>query len=365
MANTASTNNRNVNEIAKFKFFKKRRQNLHAHGPSDSTSYNVQHSQSFSRGANSSAENSRNSRRKILDSQPLNSFKGFLKDSEENDKTQCSTNEHNLDLSDITDDGQNNLYPKRPNIDLRKCVPIYYISWIRDQLLYGNCNISISNSNERKVEEILHCQKIKIENLKKHPDINNSNIEILRLLYSRHMALYKSYLNLVREPPSLNRFSSFATTNGVYIRMVKMDGQGSSLFDYNDIDIGNFSQIEGCNLTHDSIIANFIRGPYDSFGSQAGTNESSFYIDEHHVEGPTFINSSHLPSNKSIPMEFLPLKMGKEYLGDWCESWYRKEAIAQSLWDRATKELIIVKALVNIQSIPLTEFEVFLVNLGF
>lgn len=88
-----------------------------------------------------------------------------------------------------------------------------------------------------------------------------------------------------------------------------MDGQGSSLFDYNDIDIGNFSQIEGCNLTHDSIIANFIRGPYDSFGSQAGTNESSFYIDEHHVEGPTFINSSHLPSNKSIPMEFLPLKM--------------------------------------------------------
>lgn len=56
---------------------------------------------------------------------------------------------------------------------------------------------------------------------------------------------------------------------------------------------------------------------------------------------------------------------GKEYLGDWCESWYRKEAIAQSLWDRATKELIIVKALVNIQSIPLTEFEVFLVNLGF
>lgn len=39
MANTASTNNRNVNEIAKFKFFKKRRQNLHAHGPSDSSKF--------------------------------------------------------------------------------------------------------------------------------------------------------------------------------------------------------------------------------------------------------------------------------------------------------------------------------------
>ncbi|EKX73119.1 conserved hypothetical protein [Theileria equi strain WA] len=237
-------------------------------------------------------------------------FRGILNDSvtPKSQKRKHDTSETNESLD---------APPNYPNIDTNLCKAFNYITWARDQMVFGNEHI-ISLPN---LEQLFLTQ---LNKMRSDMDQNVSILKcITEVIYNRMLDIYNSYNYL------LNNTSQYCHLSTVYL---------NSYIFVRPVDFSNFDFL-------------------------TNTADVAISIEGHRVNKPTFIQE-HLISYFGKSCEYLPSKYSSEYIYKQIsiENDYLPNLITKVTLQRAMKQLVVVKAIVDIPIIDLLPYEGYEMN---
>ncbi|UKJ88587.2 hypothetical protein MACJ_001831 [Theileria orientalis] len=294
-----------------FDFFKKRRKTRHSrsghNGYGSSPLSATSLSESFLSGSQNGRATSSVTRR--------GTFRGLLSDSS------TPASQHSSTHSSTQNDEFPDFIPDLPDVDVDMCKPFNYISWARDQMVFGNEKI-VSMTN---LEELFRSQLKELENTIK----NSYGVEksVASVIYSRMKEAYGSYSYLLDNGSQYCHLSSVYLNSYVFLRPL--------------------------NLT------NFSFAPGDiSSNSEMDSLVNSINIDGNIISGPVFVHES-LMSHFEKKCEYLPSKLcsGYDFKNMCIEFDYLPNLISRVIYERATRQLIIIKSNVDISLINLMLIE--------
>ncbi|UKK00977.2 hypothetical protein MACK_001790 [Theileria orientalis] len=294
-----------------FDFFKKRRKTRHSrsghNGYGSSPLSPTSLSESFLSGSQNGRATSSVTRR--------GTFRGLLSDSS------TPASQHSSTHSSTQTDEVSDFIPDLPDVDVDLCKPFNYISWARDQMVFGNEKI-VSMTN---LEELFKSQLKELENTIK----NSYGVEksVASVIYSRMKESYRSYSYLLENGSQYCHLSSVYLNSYVFLRPLNLTN-----FSFATSDISSNSEV-------DSLI-------------------NSVNVDGNIISGPAFVHES-LMSHFEKKCEYLPSKLcsGYDFKNMCIEFDYLPNLISRVIYERAMRQLIIIKSNVDISLINLLLIE--------
>ncbi|BAM40798.1 conserved hypothetical protein [Theileria orientalis strain Shintoku] len=287
-----------------FDFFKKRRKTRHSRsGYGSSPLSPASLSESFLSGSQNGRVTSSVTRR--------GTFRGLLSDSS------TPASQHSSTHSSTQNDEFSDFVPDLPDVDVDLCKPFNYISWARDQMVFGNDKI-VSMTN---LEELFQSQLKELENTIK----NSYGVEksVASVIYSRMKESYRCYSYLLENSSQYCHLSSVYLNSYVFLRPLNLTN-----FSFATGDISSVSEV-------DRLI-------------------NSVNVDGSIISGPVFVHES-LMSHFEKKCEYLPSKLcsGYDFKNMCIEFDYLPNLISRVIHERAVRQLIIIKSNVDISLINL------------
>lgn len=234
-------------------------------------------------------------------------------------------------------------FPALPFKNPEECVPFYYIQYLRNQLIYGNKNIQINENMKSVAESLLEKIENDIYELEYDTDPieklgNQVKIIVFKSIYDRYFPIYSTFLAFTESIPLPSNLYEFALSNGVYIRSKKNE---------------DFNCRENIHNVY-SYLDNVDVGEND-----LSINNENIFINAVDISKPTIVKKSII--NLDIDIEYLPLKFNSSYCCNNLQyaKFFLNDSINMSIFERALGELIVVKALTHLPSIPIRYIEGF------
>lgn len=234
-------------------------------------------------------------------------------------------------------------FPALPFKNPEDCISFYYIQYLRNQLIYGNKNIQINETMKTVAESLLEKIENDIYELEYDPDPieklgNQAKIVVFKCIYDRYFPIYSTFLTFSESIPLPNNLYEYVLNDGVYIRSKKNE---------------DFNCRENIHNIY-SYLDNVDVGQND-----LSINSENIFINAVDISKPTIVNKNII--NVDIDIEYLPLKFNSSYC---CNSlqyakFFLNDSINMSIYERALGELIVVKALTHLPSIPIKYIEGF------
>ncbi|KAK2195851.1 bifunctional GINS subunit [Babesia duncani] len=203
-----------------------------------------------------------------------------------------------------------------PEIDLELCKAVNYMIWARDQMVFGNVEILSQSHLEAQFVVLVEELGRKIHNAASRND--SITTCIANAIYDRMSDVQTNHAFLSNNSNPHCRLSIVHLNGCVYIRPVDYNK-----YCFDGIKGGAMLELEGNGISQ-----------------------------------PIFIEQ-HLWMHVSRKCEMLPSKLSGEYIHRHVEIKYDYVAnlITKVLFQRATRELVVIKALVDLPSFQLAQYE--------
>ncbi|EAN30664.2 GINS complex family protein [Theileria parva strain Muguga] len=318
-----SSNDKNLS--TSFNFFKKRKKHKSNKSNKSKEHLSPISNLSFSESYLNGSQNSRLTPLKYTlgKSGKRGSFRGLLSDFG-TPASQASVTQNS------TENDENDTIPHRPFINLELCKPYNYIFW----MILGNNNIiSMFNLEQQFIQQFKDIGKKCEFGYGIEKSIN-------RVIYNSMKEIYESYRYLMDNQCQISNWSTVYLNSYLFLKPVNLTNfqyHFHTLKPYRESMEEEYREIDELESVIDNV----------NIGGEV-------------ISGPVFIHESLLQSFNNN-FELLPSKISNvyDYKRNGVEYDYLHNLINRMLYDRALKQLIVVKSNVDIDSINLNLIEGF------